>query len=105
MLYTIVLTYTRPMAEVEPHLESHKAWLLTHLQQSRVIFAGPLEPRTGGLILAVCNDAAELDAMMRQDPYIAHEVAQFQAFACAPGLASADFPAKWAPDATFIADQ
>jgi uncharacterized protein YciI len=102
MLYSIVLTYTRPASEVNRHLESHKDWLFLNVQQGRIIFAGPLEPRTGGMVLASCADLEELTAMMERDAFIEHQVAEYRAYACAPALASADFPAKWAAGAKFI---
>ena len=102
MLYTIVLSYTRPMPEIAEHLESHKTWLITHVQQGRIIFAGPLEPRTGGLILASCSSQDELDQMMAQDSFITGQVAEYKSYASTPALASVDFPARWAPDAKFI---
>lgn len=102
MLYSIVLSYTRPMPEVNQHLESHKAWLIANVQEGRIVFAGPLEPRTGGLVLASCVNREELDGMMARDSFIVHQVAEYRAYACTPGLASADFPLKWARDAKFI---
>lgn len=99
MIYAVLLTYTRPIEEVNRHLEPHKAWLVDNVRQGRVIFAGPLESNNGGMILVSCDDRAALEAMMEQDAFIIHQVASYQAHACAPALASAAFPAHWVPDA------
>jgi uncharacterized protein YciI len=102
MIYTVFLNYTRPMAEVNVHLDAHKAWLVANVRAGRIMLAGPLEPRTGGLILAACADQDELDAMMAQDPFIAHGVAAWESRACTPALAAADVPARWAPGAAAV---
>jgi len=102
MIYAVLLTYTRPIEEVNQHLDPHKAWLVDNVRQGRVIFAGPLESKTGGMVLACCPDREALEAMMEQDAFVAHEVASYQAYACAPALASAEFQAHWAPEAKFI---
>ncbi|MBB5393775.1 MULTISPECIES: YciI family protein [unclassified Herbaspirillum] len=102
MIYAVLLNYTRPMEEVNHHLEPHKAWLVNNLRQGGMIFAGPLDSKTGGMILASCPNREALEAMMAQDPFIAQNVASYQAHACSPALASAEFPAHWAPGARFI---
>ncbi|MBO9537876.1 hypothetical protein [Herbaspirillum sp.] len=102
MIYAVLLTYTRPIEEVNQHLEPHKAWLVANVREGSVIFAGPLESKTGGMILASCPNREALNVMMGQDAFIAHKVASYQAHACLPALASAEFPAHWAPDAKFI---
>lgn len=102
MIYAVLLTYIRPLEEVSRHLEPHKAWLVDNVRQGHVIFAGPLESKGGGLILASCADREALEAMMEEDAFIVHKVASYQVHACAPALASAEFPIHWAPDAKFI---
>ncbi len=102
MIFSIVLTYTRPVEEVNQHLDTHKAWLAANLKQGRVIFAGPLAIGGGGLVLAVCADESELAAMMADDSFIANGVASYAAHACEPALAATAFPVQWAPSARFI---
>lgn len=102
MIHVIVLTYTRPLEEVNRHVDTHKAWLAANMKQGRVLVAGPLASQDGGVLLARCADQEELDAMMAQDSFIANDVASYQALAFTPALASALFPAQWAAAARFI---
>ncbi|QDD66712.1 hypothetical protein EJD96_22385 [Herbaspirillum seropedicae] len=102
MIFSIVLTYLRPIEEVNQHLDTHKAWLADNLRQGRILLAGPLAAGGGGLVLAACADEAELAAMMAQDCFIAQGVARYTAHACEPALAAAAFPVQWAPSARFI---
>ncbi|NUT61879.1 YciI family protein [Herbaspirillum sp. C9C3] len=102
MIFFVVLTYLRPIEEVNQHLDTHKAWLAANLKQGRVIFAGPLAAGGGGLVLAACADEEELHAMMAQDCFVTHAVASYQAYGCAPALAAAGLPPHWAPQAKFV---
>lgn len=102
MLFSIILQYTKPATDIHPHLDAHRQWLVEHIKGGRIILAGPLEPRTGGLILASCPDTAAMQAMMEQDPFIVQQVASYAALACQPALIASGFPACWAPDAKII---
>lgn len=102
MLFSIHLQYTRAAADINPHLDAHRRWLIEHMKAGRIIVAGPLEPRTGGLIIACCADVAAMQAMMEQDPFITQQVASYQALACQPALIASGFAACWAPDARTI---
>lgn len=102
MLFSIALHYTGNAADIQPHLDAHRQWLVEHIKGGRIIVAGPLEPRTGGLILASCPDQAAMQAMMEQDPFIVEQVASYAALACQPALIASGFPARWATDAAII---
>ncbi len=102
MIFSVILTYRRALEEVNQHLDTHKAWLVDNLRQGRVILAGPLEDKTGGMVLAVCADRNELESMMAKDSFISTGVASYQAYACSPALAAAQFPTRWAAEAKFI---
>jgi len=102
MLFSITLHYTRAAADIAPHLDAHRQWLVEYIKRGSIILAGPLEPRTGGLILASCADMASMQAMMEQDPFIVEQVASYAAQACRPALVASGFPAGWAPDANVV---
>nr|WP_198980550.1 YciI family protein [Herbaspirillum sp. ASV7] len=102
MIFTVIMTYLRPLDEVNLHLDTHKAWLANNVKAGRVILAGPQGDGRGGLVLAACADLNELNAMMNQDSFIHHGVASYEAYSCKPALASLDFAHKWAAEAKFI---
>ncbi|KKB61013.1 hypothetical protein WM40_25710 [Robbsia andropogonis] len=102
MIFSVILTYLRPIDEVNQHLGTHKAWLAENVKAGRVILAGPQDNAGGGVVLAACADRTELDAMMAQDSFIRHGVAAYAAYSCKPALASLNFAYQWAPEAKFI---
>lgn len=102
MIHVVTLNYLRPVEDINQHLDAHKEWLIDNVRQGKVILAGPMEGRTGGLLLASCSDREELDAMMAQDPFIESGVASYEVYACVPALASLQLPPHWAPLAKFV---
>ncbi|CAJ0789343.1 hypothetical protein LMG19083_01853 [Ralstonia psammae] len=102
MLYAVTLNYVRPMQEIESHLDTHRDWLIDYTRQGRILLAGPLEPRTGGFLLACCENRAELDAMLEKDSFHVHKLVDYAVVAAMPALRAEDFPARWAPDAKAV---
>lgn len=76
-----VFRYLRPMAEVLPHVEAHRAYLRT-LEASGILLAsGPLDPRTGGALLLRVPDAEAVPALERirdGDPFTRLELATYE---------------------------
>jgi len=103
MLFIVTLTYVRPLEEVNKQLDAHRDWLVANTVAGRIAVAGPLEPRTGGLIVAHCGSRAELDQLMAEDPFVIEELVSVEVLCSTPALRHADFPARWAADAKAVA--
>jgi uncharacterized protein YciI len=90
-VFVLLLTYTKPLPEVDAHMREHMAWLEEHYQAGRFVVSGRQIPRTGGVILARGDDRAEIEALAASDPFVRGgvatcEVIQFRASQTAPGL-------------------
>jgi len=90
-MYLVKITYAAPMDEINKHIPAHRDWLMANVQAQRFIVAGPLEDRSGGLILAHCASRAELEAILAQDAYHQHQVATYEVLAFDAILRAADF--------------
>lgn len=78
-MYIVNLTYLKPLAEIEAHLAAHREFL--DAQYAREIFmaSGPKNPRDGGLIVVSGRlSRAELDSLLKQDPFAQNGVASYQ---------------------------
>ena len=102
MLYSVILTYIRPIEEVQSHLDSHRDWLIEYSKKGNIIVAGPLEDRTGGAVLACCKDRAELDDMLARDSFHVHRLVTYDVRAFSVALRSEAFSANWAPEAKAV---
>jgi uncharacterized protein YciI len=103
MLYVVTLTYIRSMDEIKAHLDSHREWLVEHVKTGKIIVAGPMEPATGGIVLAHCADREELDAMLQADSFYIHDLVEYDVRSFKAALRSASFAQVWAPGAKAIA--
>jgi uncharacterized protein YciI len=83
-VFVLLLTYVKPLAEVDAHMREHVAWLNEHYDAGRLLVSGRRIPRTGGVILARGDDRAAMEALAATDPFIRAgvatvEVIQFRA--------------------------
>lgn len=94
MLFFVNLTYQKPLAEVDAHLNAHRSFLLQHYSQGHFLASGPKTPRTGGVILAKADSLRQLQAWLHEDPFhgagiATHEIVAWEPTLAAAGLASA----------------
>lgn len=99
MLFVVTLTYRRPAAEIDAQLDAHRDWLVTHARAGRIVFAGPLDTRTGGLIVVHCPSRTELDRMMGHDPFVIHDLVGVTVQGVTPALRHEAFSPRWAEGA------
>ena len=90
-MFVLLLTYTKPLEEVDALMRPHVAWLEEEYAAGRFIVSGRQVPRTGGVILARGEDREEIEALAATDPFVSGGVAtcqvvQFNASQTAPGF-------------------
>ncbi|MEL4430732.1 YciI family protein [Shewanella mangrovisoli] len=92
-MFVITLTYKKPLADVELHLAGHIAYLDEYYAKGTFIASGRKVPRTGGVILAKADSRAELEAIVKLDPFYIEEVAEFEVVEFVPTRAAAGLEA------------
>jgi uncharacterized protein YciI len=92
-MFVLVLTYVRPLEEVDRLIDGHKAYLARNYAAGRFIVSGRREPRTGGLILARAASRAEIDAVIAEDPFASEGVAHYEVIEFLPGTWADGFAA------------
>ena len=90
-MFVLLLTYVKPLAEVDALMRRHMAWLDEHYAAGRFLVSGRRIPRTGGVILARGDDREEIEALAASDPFVSGgvatcEVVQFRPSQTAPGF-------------------
>jgi uncharacterized protein YciI len=87
-MYAIaIIRYRRPLEEVLTVTDAHRAYLQTLYDAGTLMVSGPLDPRSGGvLLLRVPDDAAHeaLDSIRDNDPYVKNGMAQYELLPWAP---------------------
>lgn len=77
-MFIVSLTYVVELAQIETHLPAHIAWLERGYAAGLFLASGRKVPRTGGIILAQADDLAALEAVLAEDPFRVHGLAQYQ---------------------------
>jgi uncharacterized protein YciI len=81
-----IIRYRRPLEEVVVHQDAHRAYLRGLKDRGVLIASGPMQPRFGGMLLLRVpdEDAAALDAVRDNDPFVQNGVAQYELIGWAP---------------------
>ena len=90
-MFVLLLTYIRPLDEVDALMRAHVAWLNEHYDAGRFVVSGRTIPRTGGVIVARGDDRDEIERIVAGDPFVSNgvatcEVVQFRASQTADGF-------------------
>ncbi|HET6229427.1 MAG TPA: YciI family protein [Longimicrobiaceae bacterium] len=96
-MFIVLLNYVKPIADVEAHTPAHRAYLDRHYASGRLICSGPRVPRTGGVLLARGDDEAELRALLADDPFQVHGIAEYELIRFQPGKHDPAFAPFLAP--------
>lgn len=77
-MFFILLTYKKPLEEVDLYLEAHRAFLDEAYKNNLFLLSGPLRPRSGGIIISQLQNRDHLEATLKKDPFWIHELANYQ---------------------------
>ncbi|WP_280153965.1 YciI family protein [Piscinibacter sp. XHJ-5] len=82
----VILTYEKPLEEIDALMSRHVAWLKRHYASGLFIASGRQVPRVGGVILARSGDRDALAAAMGEDPFVKHGAARFEIVEFTPSM-------------------
>ena len=70
-MFIIELTYKVDLSQIDAAMKRHVAWLQRQYAAGIFIASGRKVPRDGGIIIATSSDRDALEAIVRQDPFVA----------------------------------
>ena len=79
-----VLTYIRPLEEVDTLLPKHREYLQRLFDQKKLLICGKLRPRTGGVIIARNISRKEFEKVLQADPFA--QVSRYEIIEFIPSL-------------------
>ena len=77
-MFIAILTYKKPLEEVDCFLRAHREYLAKHYAAGDFIASGPQMPRVGGVIMIKANDRTAVEAIIAQDPFNINGIADYQ---------------------------
>ncbi|MEQ9889576.1 YciI family protein [Pectobacterium zantedeschiae] len=69
VIYVVVLTYVKPLEEVDDTIPFHVEWLKKGYADGVFLASGRRIPRTGGVILAKSDSRESLEKRLSLDPF------------------------------------
>jgi uncharacterized protein YciI len=75
-MFIINLNYVVPLEKLDAHMTEHVKFLQTYYKANVFIASGRKVPRTGGIILALAKTKDEIEAIMKEDPFCVHKLAE-----------------------------
>ena len=93
-MYAIaIIRYRRPLEEVAEVTDQHRAYLKDLKDEGILVASGPMDPRTGGILLLNAPDddvAGTLDRVRDGDPYVTFGLAQYELIPWVVGIGKDD---------------
>lgn len=77
-MFIAILTYKKPLCEVDRFLQAHREYLAKHYAAGDFIMSGPQNPRVGGVIMIKAESRIAVDAIIAQDPFNINGIANYQ---------------------------
>jgi uncharacterized protein YciI len=90
-MFIILLSYVRPLDEVDRLLDRHSGDLERIYSAGHFVASGRRRPRTAGVILARGSSIEDLEAMVSTDPFISEGVATSEVIEFEPSCWADDF--------------
>ncbi|MCM1356058.1 MAG: YciI family protein [Staphylococcus sp.] len=77
-MFITILTYKKPLSEVDKYLQAHRDYLAEHYAAGDFIASGPQNPRIGGVIMIKAADREAVNSIFSQDPFNINGIADYQ---------------------------
>ncbi len=77
-MFVIELIYKADLTEIDANMRAHMAYLKQHYAAGRFLISGRKEPRDGGIILAVGESREQVEAVVKEDPFVARGLADYR---------------------------
>lgn len=89
-MFIAILTYKKPLSEVDRFLAAHREYLAKHYAAGDFIASGPQNPRVGGVIMMKADGRTAVDAIITEDPFHINGIADYQIVEFVPTMFAND---------------
>lgn len=76
-MFIIDLQYIVPLDELDGYMADHVKFLKKYYKKGVFVASGRKVPRIGGIILAIADDEEQVTNIMKEDPFIKFELADY----------------------------
>ena len=75
-MFIVELTYKAPLEKIDKQMRPHVAFLNKYYASGHFLVSGRQVPRTGGIIVAMADSREQVEAIMAEDPFCKHGLAE-----------------------------
>ena len=93
-MFVIELVYKADLKDIDSQMRAHMAFLKKHYAEGRFLISGRKIPRDGGIILALGKSREEIEAIMREDPFCSHGLAEVRVIEFRASQRADDIPKR-----------
>jgi uncharacterized protein YciI len=77
-VFVIELIYKASLEDIDAHMAEHVRFLNKYYAAGNFLVSGRKMPRDGGIILSIGKSREEIEAIVREDPFHQHGLADFR---------------------------
>jgi uncharacterized protein YciI len=77
-MFIVELIYKVDLAEIDAHMAAHVVFLKKYYAAGNFLVSGRKIPREGGIIVAVGKNRQQIEAIIQEDPFFKHDLADFR---------------------------
>ena len=96
-MFVIELIYKAALSEIDAHMRPHMAYLNKHYAAGQFLVSGRKVPREGGVILAVGESREQIEAIVKEDPFVSRGLADYRIIEFRESQRAASIDALLAP--------
>ncbi len=76
--FLVEITYALPFEQMAPIVPEHRAFLQEGYETGMILMSGPMNPRTGGVVIARAESEEQLRDYFSRDPYFLKHAATYR---------------------------
>ena len=77
-MFLVETKYITELSVIEENTPNHRTWLDLQVERGVILCAGPKVPRTGGVIIVLLKDKAEVEELFRHDPFVINNLVEYK---------------------------
>lgn len=93
-MFVVELNYKADLTEIDARMRAHMQFVRKQYAAGKFLISGRKIPRDGGVILTLGDSRAEVEALMREDPFVAHGLADFRVIEFRASQRADDIPPR-----------
>lgn len=76
--FLVEITYTADLSKIDEVLTDHRAFLQNGYDKGMLLCSGPMNPRTGGILIARAESDIDIKEFLSHDPYNINNLVEYR---------------------------